>query len=245
MRFFCFTLIAVGLSGCHLSSEEIDPYESYNRQVFEFNEQADRYVLAPVVSLYQTVIPSPLRIGIGNFYSNIAELSYGINFLFQKDYESAYHSSLRLLVNSTFGVGGVFDMAHDLGLPKKKNDFGKTLYFWGVEQSPYMVSPFWGPSTIRDMVGMTVDRIFLNPMNYYGSQDFRLELLMLNAVETRSSLSDYIDQVNQTSFIQDRYLFIRDSYLQYRNNSLKDGEHNWDDFYNQDWQEETEDFVAK
>lgn len=245
MRFFYLALISLSLSGCQISSNEIDPYEQYNREVFAFNEQADEHIIAPIVSLYQTIVPLPFRVGISNFYANVAEVAYGLNFFLQKDYEHAYHSSIRFIVNSTFGVGGLFDMAHDLGLPKKKNDFGKTLYIWGVKESPYMISPFWGPTTTRDMIGMSVDRVLLNPLNYYGTGDLRVELLLLNGIETRASLSEYLNHMNQTTFVQDRYLFVRDSYLQYRKNFLNDGQHNWDDFYDLDWSQEKESSVSK
>jgi phospholipid-binding lipoprotein MlaA len=155
------------LAGCQYSDNPVDPYEEYNRKVFAFNEQADQYVIGPVVSVYRAVLPSPFRMGINNFYANVSEISYAVNFGLQGQWEDCYHSGIRLVVNSLFGVGGIFDMAHDLGLPRKRNDFGKTLYSWGYTESPYSVSPFFGPSTVRDMGGFCVDKMLLNPLVYF------------------------------------------------------------------------------
>lgn len=234
-------LVALALSGCQYVSNPdnpIDPYEDYNRQIFAFNEQADQYVITPAVNVYRTVIPAPFRMGINNFYGNISEIAYAVNFGLQGEWKSCYHSGLRLVVNSLFGVGGLFDMAYDLGLEKKRNDFGKTLYLWGYESSPYTVSPFFGPSTTRDMFGFCVDKMLLNPLTYVNSGTIRVDSFLLNYLETKSNISEYLKPMENTPYIEDKYTFVRDAFLQYRQYQLDSGKVNWDQFYNDDHMEE-------
>ena len=225
------SLAILFLTGCQTSDNTVDPYEDYNRQVFAFNEQADLYVINPTIQAYRTVIPAPFRMGINNFYSNIAEISYAVNFGLQGQWQDCYHSGLRLTVNSLFGVGGLFDMAHDLGLPKKRNDFGKTLYTMGYIESPYSVSPFFGPSTMRDMIGFSVDRMLLNPLLYLNSPALKTDLFILNYIETRSNVNEYTTNFTETPFVEDKYTFMRDAYLQYRKYQLENGIMDWDSFY--------------
>jgi len=208
-----------------------DPYESMNRQVFAFNEEVDRYVFNPIISTYQTCLPNPIRVGIHNVYFNMAEIAYATNFYLQGDFENGYNETMRVLVNSTFGCGGIFDMAANLGLPRKKNDFGKTLYLAGYTESAYYVAPFFGPMTIRDSYGMCVDKVVLSPLSYVNSPTWRNELFVLSLIDTKANLAEHLQKLTSLPYIEDKYSFVRDSYLQYRNYQLQSGQVNWDSFY--------------
>jgi len=220
------------LSGCQYSDNPADPYEEYNRQTFAFNEQADHYVLLPAIQVYQTVTPNPLRMGIENFYSNLSEISYAINFGLQGQWQDCYNSGLRFTVNSSFGVGGIFDMATHIGAPLKRSGFGKTLYHLGYVESAYSVSPLFGPSTVRDIIGFSVDMLLLNPLMYFNSSAVKTEFLVLNYLETKSNLTEYSQSFTDVPFIEDRYTFVRDAYLQYRQYQLENKVMDWDAFYN-------------
>ncbi len=219
------------LTGCHNSDNLVDPFEDYNRNIFAFNEKADEYVIGPATVLYRTVIPPPFRMGINNFYSNASEIAYGVNSALQGEWIDCYHSGIRLTVNSIFGFGGIFDMAHDLGLPRKRNDFGKTLYSWGYTHSPYSVSPFFGPSTVRDMFGFCLDKMVLNPLVYLEHPSVKTDFFIINFLETKNNVSEYLKGFSETPYIDDKYIFVRDAFLQYRQYQLDNGKVNWDRFY--------------
>lgn len=194
-----------------------DPWEGFNRGVFQFNEVFDRNLAKPVARGYQTVTPTPLNEGVSNFFSNLGELSNISNSLFQAKGEAALISTGRLVFNSTFGLLGLFDVASYMELPEQDEDFGQTLGYWGVDTGPFLMLPFMGPSTVRDSAGMGVDYfnpdgwdLIESPGYYYA--------FGLYAVDLRASLLRYEDQITG-----DRYTFIRNTYLQRRNYLVNDG----------------------
>ena len=232
------------LTGCQYSDNPIDPYEDYNRQVFDFNEQAYLYVLSPTISVYHAVIPSPFRMGINNFYGNMSEFSYALNFGLQGKWQDCYHSGLRLTVNSLFGVGGLFDMAKDLGIPKKRNDFGKTLYTWGYTESAYFICPFTAPSTIRDRIGMVADKVVFNPIAHLELPDLlKTEFFYLDYMESACNNSEHIRNLMDAHFVEDKYAFIRDAYFQHRNYQLENGDMDWNSFYEDVAEDATQDLI--
>lgn len=242
-RFWCL-LSFLGLSlltGCAHSQNPCDPYEEYNRQVFEFNETVDGLILMPSMSVYQTIVPYPFRLGISNFYANVGEVSNIINYSLQGRWENTYASSMRLLVNTSFGVGGIFDMAHDLGLPRKRTDFGETMYRYGYTDSAFIMSPFFGPGTMRDSWGLLVDYTLFNPTLYLKNPGFRNEMLLINYFQKKANVAEYLKNFPEPAYVEDRYVFIRDAFLQYRNYQLNPEPENWDSFYGDDF-EDFEDF---
>jgi phospholipid-binding lipoprotein MlaA len=194
-----------------------DPWEGFNRVIYRFNDSADRYVLKPVAKGYRAVLPAPVRRGVTNFFSNLREPITVLNDVLQGKVQQAGGDTARFLINSTVGVAGLFDVAVHAQLPHHDEDFGQTLGKWGVKPGPYLVLPFFGPSDVRDTAGLGVD-YYSNPRRYYLETDVDWGLWALDGVNSRANLLD------AESIIQgDRYLFLRDLYLQHRDYEVKDG----------------------
>jgi phospholipid-binding lipoprotein MlaA len=220
--------------GCQTGPNPIDPYEDYNRQVFEFNEKVDKYVWTPVTTAYKTIVPEPFRLGVTNFYYNAAQISYFVNAGFQGEWKDAYEQFIRFAVNTTFGVGGVFDMASSLGIERKRYDFGQTMYHMGYTDSAYYVMPIFGPGTVRDTTGLYFDRLLLNPLTFVQSAELRNALFIGDIIDTKSVVADYLDNFSQPAYVADKYIYMRDLYLQYRNFQLNKKKVDWDSFYGEE-----------
>ncbi len=134
-----------------------DPWGGMNRNIYIFNAELDRYVLMPVVDVYQDYVPFFLRQGVDNFFSNLASFSHTLNSALQLNGKETANNGLRFISNTTMGIGGIFDIATGMGYPEIKEDFGQTLGYWGVNDGPYIVLPFFGPSNLRDTSGLVVD----------------------------------------------------------------------------------------
>lgn len=147
---------AMMLAGC-AGPNPRDPYESYNRAMFTFNDKVDTYALKPVATVYRDVTPSFVQTGVGNFFGNISDAWSGVNNLLQGKGEDGMTDITRFALNSTLGILGLFDIATPAGLEKHKEDFGQTLGVWGLEAGPYLVLPLLGPSTVRDTVALPAD----------------------------------------------------------------------------------------
>lgn len=195
-----------------------DRWNSLNKRSFAFNDFFDKLIVRPVAITYTTFLPRFARQGIGNFFSNIDDINVLVNDLLQLKFNDAMGDSGRLLVNTTIGVGGIFDFASDLGLQKHEEDFGQTLGHWGVKPGPYVMLPVFGASNVRDSVGLVLDTLF-NPIQYQDNSSTQIALFALRETSTRSSLLA-LDQL----IIGDRYLFIREAYVQRRNYLVLDGE---------------------
>jgi len=207
-------LLAFNLS---VNAEEVDPFEETNRSIYEFNESLDSNVLEPVSRAYKNNIPETAQKGIGNFLGNLADVSTLANQILQfKPIESA-ETLARILVNTTIGLGGLFDVASDMGLITEDEDFGQTMAVWGVEQGPYVVLPLLGPSTVRDGIGTYVD--LTSPANMVGEID-EVGISVINVVDKRVDLLPITDILDQSD---DPYITMRSSYLQKRNNDIYDG----------------------
>lgn len=157
-----------------------DPFESYNRAMFSFNDNVDQYVLKPVAKGYQYIAPTPVQKGVSNFFSNLDDVLVLVNDLFQFKFGQAASDTGRILINSTLGLLGLIDWASDLGLDKNNEDFGQTLGYWGVPSGPYFVLPFLGPSTIRDTSGLVVDTVYFDPIYKELHEDFPLQPVKMN-----------------------------------------------------------------
>jgi len=201
-----------------------DPWESINIRIYTFNSYLDSWVLRPAAIGYTRVIPQPIRTGIENFFYNINDVNVMTNNLLQLKVRDAVSDSGRLLLNTTVGLGGVIDVASNVGLQRHQEDFGQTLGRWGVGPGPYVVLPFFGASTVRDTFGLSADW-FVNPIRHINDEAARNGLFILGQLDLRASLLDFEGMISG-----DEYLFVREGYLQQREYLILDGEIAYDDY---------------
>jgi phospholipid-binding lipoprotein MlaA len=199
---------------------ELDPFEPYNRTVFAINDKADQFVLKPVATVYQTVTPELFRFFIGNFFDNLGDVGNSVNSLLQGKLKEAGTSGLRFLINSTFGFGGIADVATDLGLEIAREDLGQTFGVWGIPTGPYLVLPLLGPTTVRDFTG-TVLSWPLQPLNRLRPSSDQAWLRAIQTIDTRAYLLKAGEFVDGAAL--DRYTFVRNAYIQRRLNLVYDG----------------------
>lgn len=211
----CLLLLMLPLAS---HAQTPDPWMQGNKRVFAFNDFFDRILVRPIATTYTTFVPRFARQGIGNFFSNINDINVFVNDVLQLKFDDAVTDSGRFLVNSTIGIGGFLDVASDLGLHKNEEDFGQTLGFWGVGTGPYVMLPVFGASNVRDAFGLTLDTLF-NPIQYHDEPSVRLPLILLQEIDTRASLLALDELVTG-----DRYLFVREAYIQRRQYLVNDGE---------------------
>ncbi len=204
-----------------------DPIEPYNRVMYSVNDAIDRNVLKPVSEGYKFVVPRTLRIGVRNFFANLEDVWIGTNNLFQLKVGDALSDWMRVVLNSTFGIAGLYDMASDAGLEKHNEDFGQTLGWWGVPSGPYLVLPLFGPSTFRDAPALFVDSsagaygAAANAISKHHANLVRLGLISLNTINRRADALEATTLIDQAAL--DRYTFTRDAFLQRRQNLVYDG----------------------
>ena len=201
-----------------------DPFEEINREVWTFNEGVDNRIARPVAEFYDDAVPKSIQSSITNFFSNLDEIDNSINQLLQGKPVAAGNDFARFLVNTTFGFLGFFDVASIMGLEEHDEDFGQTLGVWGVPTGPYLMLPFYGPSSPRDLVGRPISGVLSGTFSIEES-DVRLSITALDALETRARLLDV-----ESLIVGDKYTFIKNSYLQYSEFELQDGEEIKDDF---------------
>ena len=211
-------LAAAGLTllqGCASGpgANPADPLEPLNRGIFSFNEGVDRAVLKPVATAYRNVTPVTVRTGVTNFFGNISDIKATVNNLLQAKPEEAADSFFRVTVNTLWGIGGIFDVASEMRIPKHSEDFGQTLGYWGMSAGPYLVLPLLGPSTVRDSAGLLVDAP-LDPVNQADNVPVRNSLTALRAVNLRANVLEAGDVLDQAAL--DKYSFAREIYLQRR-----------------------------
>ncbi|MEO8014218.1 MAG: VacJ family lipoprotein [Polaromonas sp.] len=208
-------LAIVLLQGCATGPQAnpADPLEPFNRGVYSFNEGLDRAVLKPVATAYQNITPSPVRTGVTNFFENISDVWSMVNNALQAKPAEAMDSLFRVTTNTFWGVGGIFDVATELKIPKHKEDFGQTLGTWGLASGPYVVLPLFGPSSVRDTAGRVVD-MQGDLVSQSGNVPVRNSLKTLDLVDTRANLLRAGDLLDQAAL--DKYAFTRDAYLQRR-----------------------------
>lgn len=217
------TLIVLLLSsGCASvpAPDERDPFEGYNRAVHEFNDDLDRAILKPLAIGYQKVVPTPVSNSITNFFSNLDDVLVLINDILQLKFEQTLSDFGRITFNTTFGLGGLFDVATYMGLPKHNEDFGQTLGYWGVGSGPYLVLPFFGPRTVRDGLALPVEWE-LDPVGTIDDDTTYWATKGLYVVDTREGLLR-ASRILETASL-DPYVFMRDAYLQRRQNLVYDG----------------------
>lgn len=230
-------IVAASSAQANQDYEELDPIEGFNRVMFSFNEQADKYLLKPVAQAYKFITPDIVNRGITNFFNNLDEVETFVNSLLQGKFHNATVTLNRLIYNTTFGLGGFFDVATGFGLQNDEEDFGQTLAVWGYENSSYLVLPFLGPTTVRDGAARFVDSYF-EPLRYVDHMH-RDELLLAQGVKIVDKRADLLGGENL--FVgTDSYRFVRSAYYQNREFVINDGEVN-DPFAEEDF-ESYEDF---
>lgn len=197
----------------NIGNNPLDPLEGFNRQVFGFNETVDQYALKPAAQVYQTVTPSFVQTGVSNFFGNIGDVWTAVNNLLQGKPNDGVDDIGRVLVNTTFGIGGLFDVASATGFPKHKEDFGQTLGTWGVSSGPYLVLPIFGPSTVRDAFATPVD-MKGDLWSYKEPIYIKNTGSVLRIIDKRASLLDAGSLIEEAAL--DKYVFFRDAYLQRR-----------------------------
>ena len=218
--------LTVGAAALFLSSVLLadenprDPYEGFNRAMFAVNEVIDKVAAKPVAQIYDAVAPLPVKVGAENFFGNVNDLWIGVNDALQGKFADAGIDLSRLLVNSTVGIFGLFDVASELGLEKHEEDFGQTLAVWGVSDGGFLFWPFIGPRTLRDTAGWMVDS-YVDPVWRARPVATRNTLVTLRFIDVRASLLPADKVVEEAAL--DKYAYIRDAFLQRRRNQIFDG----------------------
>jgi phospholipid-binding lipoprotein MlaA len=212
----------LSLQGCASvkSADARDPWESMNRSVYNFNDAVDTLAIKPVAQIYVNVVPSFVRTGLHNVVSNLGDVWSMANSAMQLKGQHAAESFMRVTVNTVFGLGGLLDIATEMRLERHKEDFGQTLGHWGVKPGPYVVLPILGPSTLRDGLTFPVDYQG-DATRQFSDQATRSSLTAVRIVDVRASLLKTVDTVKEASL--DPYSFVRDAYLQKRENDVHDG----------------------
>jgi len=210
------------VTGCATGpySNPKDPLEPMNRSISDFNDTLDDNVLKPVATGYRDYTPDLIQTGVRNVFNNLSDISATVNNGLQLKGRQTASSFMRVAVNTTFGIYGIFDVATAIKLERYPEDFGQTLGFWGVRSGPYVVLPLLGPSTVRDTAGLPVD-FSLDPVSNVSDTILRTEAQVLRIVDKRSNYLAAGNMLNEASI--DKYAFLRDAYLQRRRSLIYDG----------------------
>lgn len=213
------------LTGCATApdraGEPNDPLEPLNRRVHAFNDVFDRNIAQPVARGYNAVLPRPVNRGITNFFRNLGEVSVLVNSALQLKPRATVITANRLMINTTFGIAGVFDVAGMMGAKPQDEDFGQTLGYWGADAGPYLVLPFLGPSSVRDGTGLVVDGWY-DPINSIDDTATLTGMTILRVVDTRARLLGTTDLLGTAAV--DPYAYTRDAWLRRRVNQIYDGD---------------------
>lgn len=207
------------------SFDTLDPYENINRKSYIFTDVVDRKVVEPVAQFYLDYVPNRMRRSIGHFYDNLAYPNVILNAFLQGKVRQGFQDTLRFVVNSSIGLGGLFDMASPMGLAQHDEDFGQTLGVWGVDANTYLFIPLLGPSSNRDVPGIPV-AVFTNALFYIGTYvvgaPVTIPLSVLGVIDTRARLAGPMRIRDEAAL--EPYLFVRDAYLQQRKHLIYDGD---------------------
>ena len=200
------------------AATEDDPWEGFNRVVFKFNDTLDTYALKPIAQGYQFITPQFLEDGIHNMYRNVGDVRNLANNVLQVKPQAAGVDTARLLMNTSIGVGGFFDVGTKMGLQRNDEDFGQTLGYWGLSSGPYLVLPLLGPSTVRDALGIYPDS-YAEPYRYMHDVSARNTVAGMKIIDARANLLSA-----EKLITGDKYIFIRNAYLQSREFKVTDGQ---------------------
>lgn len=225
-RAIAAALALAALGGCATTqpgaaANPRDPFEAWNRRMFAFNEGLDEHLLVPLATGYRRVVPELARTGIGNVFSNFADAWSAINNLLQFKLEAGLSDTMRVSVNTMLGIGGLLDIASEMGMQPHYEDFGQTLGRWGVPSGPYVVWPVLGPSAVRESAAMPLDRYAL-PAAWAQADGAQVGLTALQIVHKRAELLRATRLIEDIAL--DKYVFVRDGYLQRRRSLVYDGD---------------------
>jgi phospholipid-binding lipoprotein MlaA len=213
-------LALLWLSGC-ASIVGRDPFEAVNRKVFAFNDQLDHKIVKPIAQGYQDKVPAPVRSCVGNFFYNLSVPVTAANDLLQLKVQAACEDVMRFAVNTVFGLGGCLDPASEMGLQRNKEDLGQTLGHYGVQGGPYLVIPFLGPTTARDLLASTLDNFTVDPTSRIRRTDEYLAVVALNGIDVRARYLRAEALLDDMGV--DKYAVVRDVFLQKRRSAIYDG----------------------
>jgi phospholipid-binding lipoprotein MlaA len=208
--------LLLALGGCASAPGALspaDPWEPFNRAMYAVHEPIDSKVVQPVIEGYTEIVPRPVRLAISNFFNNIDDFFSAINDALQGKPDAMGDDLGRVLINSGLGLGGLIDIASDLGIPRGQQDFGLTLGVWGFSQGPYLFLPLLGPTTLRDGAG-ALARVELSPFDWLDDVSTRNAIWGVNVLDARYQAQDAVSFIDQAAL--DRYAFIRSAYLQRR-----------------------------
>lgn len=214
-------LVLAGLlSACATANDPRDPFEAFNRAMFAFNDALDRDLIKPAAENYRALLPQPAQNGIRNFFANLNDVIVFVNDVLQLKWAHAVNDLGRVMANTTVGFLGFVDVASENGVPKRDEDFGQTLGYWGVPAGPYIVLPLFGPSSGRDTAGLIGD-FYASPLFYSDSAALNGSLAVVRVVQFRADLLDAENVLEKAAV--DRYVFVRDAFLQRRIYQIHDG----------------------
>lgn len=208
------------LSLVNLARAEVDPFEEFNRGVFTFNESLDNTVFEPTARAYRDHMPEFVQDRVHDFFSNLGDVSTLANQILQFKAEDSVTTFSRVVINTTVGLAGLFDVASDMGMEQTDEDFGQTLAVWGVGDGPYIMLPILGPSTLRDTAGFYVDSTANTSFNAHLDGGEQTAATLTNALDIRTELLPVTDLLDSAD---DPYIAMRSSYLQKRKNDIYDG----------------------
>ena len=220
IRFLLVLLFSYPVFGEEIS----DPFEDLNRDIFIFNEKLDETLLRPAAIAYRKVTPQFARSGVTNFFNNLEEIDTTINQVLQGEIKYAFNDAGRFVINTTIGLFGLIDVASKMGLERHEEDFGQTLGVWGFDSGPYIMIPFLGPSNPRDLLSRPISS-FLSGTFAMEDDDVKITLVGIDALETRERLLDA-----ETLIIGDKYIFVKDAYVQSRAYEINNGSTEDDEF---------------
>ena len=223
MNALIFLIISFLLLSPSVFSDD-DPLKNINQKTHSFNNSLDDQLASPIAKTYKSVTPDLLELGFTNIFSNVEDINIGLNNILQGKFKDGFSDIFRFTINSSIGLGGLFDVASNLGLEKHDEDFGQTLAVWGVASGPYIMLPGLGPSTLRDTLSRPVSS-FSSVTFHMTDTDTNIALKTIDAVETRERLLDV-----ESLLSGDKYSFVKDAYIQSINYEIKDGIDVEDDF---------------
>ena len=214
--------VVLALQACSSvpNADARDPWESMNRRIYAFNDVLDNVAIKPAAKVYADALPSPVRKGIHNFLGNLGDVWSMVNSALQLKGQATVETLMRIQVNTFLGLGGVLDVATEMRLDKRKEDFGQTLGYWGVKPGPYVVLPIFGPSTLRDTLAMPLDSQG-DLVQQFNETSTRNALSVTRVMDVRSGLLQTLDVIKAAAL--DPYTFVRDGYLQKRESDVYDG----------------------
>ena len=220
LRAAAIALAATLFAGCAASPSRVDPFEPMNRAFYEVHDAVDTAVMRPAIQFYVDVVPEPIRQAVSNFFNNIDDLISAMNDLLQGDFDRFGNDLGRVIFNTAWGLGGLVDLASMVGIERGNQDFGLTFGKWGFDQGPYLFVPLFGPTTFRDGAGW-IARLYVGPVGFIPDVPVRNTIYAVGAVDLRAQYTEATKLVDTAAL--DRYVFIRNAYLQRRRYLLYDG----------------------